>query len=108
MPDQVVLAPEATGRLHSEGEARASELPLAPKVRLAAFDTSTAEQSLPPDASRLIDALVAPLSVDGSALWVRNPNPELGVSRWEAEQVTAFLPPLPGGITPPDGVARVG
>lgn len=107
MPDQIVLAPETTGRLHSQGEARADELSLAPKARLAAFDTSTAEQSLPPDVSRLVDALVAPLTVDGSALWVRNPNPELCVSRWEAEQVTAVLPPLPGGVTAPGQVTRI-
>jgi hypothetical protein len=107
MPDQIVLAPETTGLLNVQGAARAGELALSPKERLATFDGASAEKSPPIDLSRLVDALVTPLSLDGSAVWVQNPDPDLCVSRWTAEQITAALSPLPAGVTAPEAVTLV-
>ena len=106
MPDQIVLAPDATGPLNVQGIARARELALSPKERLATF-AGAAGQTPPLDISRLVDALVTPLSLDGSAVWVLNPDPDLCVSRWAAEQITAALSPLPAGVTTPDEVTLV-
>ena len=107
MPDQIVLPPEASGPLNAQGAARATELVLAPEERLAAFGTSTADPSPLLSLGRLVDALVAPLSVDGSTVWARNADPDLCVSRWAAEQITAVLAPLPAGITAPGQVTRI-
>ena len=107
MPDQIVLTPDAMGQLNAQGAVRAQDLALSPKERLATFAGASAEQPLPLDISRLVDALVAPLSLDGSAVWVRNPDPDLCVSRWTAEQITAALSPLPAGVRAPDAVTLV-
>ena len=107
MPDQIVHSPGASGPLSSVGAVRVRELLLAPKERLAAFDTATAESSPPLGLGRFIDALVAPLSVDGSAVWVQNPDPDLYHSRWAEEHVTAVLGPLPDAIAVPQGVRRL-
>jgi uncharacterized protein (TIGR03089 family) len=109
MPDQIVEPPDAVGPLHGLGVARAAELGLEPRERVGVLDSSTLVQgSDVVPLTGFVDWLVAPLSVDGSVVWVRNPEPVECVKRWEAEQVSAVLGPLPEGIEVPPGIRHRG
>ncbi len=109
MPDQIVELPDALGPLHDRGIARAAELGLEPRERVGVLDSSIfvgGSGVVPP--AGLVDWLVAPLSVDGSVVWVRNPEASACVKRWEAEQVSAVLGPLPAGVVVPPAIRHRG
>jgi uncharacterized protein (TIGR03089 family) len=109
MPDQIVLPPESVGLLNERGAARAAELGLENRERVGVLEgTAVAESTEVIPLDGYIDWLVAPLCVDGSVVWVRNPKPQECVKRWEAEQVTAVLGPLPSGIEVPPGIRHRG
>ena len=103
MPDQLVSLPEATGPLHEMAFTRAAELELQPGDRIALV-SGAAVATL----SELVDGLLAPLTVDGSAVWTRNPDPTSCVSRWESELVTAVAGALPAGVTVPPAIRHLG
>ena len=109
MPDQIVEPPEHVGPLHDQGAVRAAELGLASKERVGVLDSAALVRGsgVVPLAG-FVDWLVAPLSVDGSVVWVRNPEPAECVKRWEAEQVSAVLGPLPEGVEVPPGIRHRG
>lgn len=93
MPDQLVQPPEGAGQAARNGSAAASSLMLEPGERV----TLVSDAAVIP-VTVVVDALLAPLAVDGSAVWVRNPDVERCVPRWQSEQVTAVIGALPGGL----------
>jgi uncharacterized protein (TIGR03089 family) len=103
MPDQLGSPPEAAGTLFDAAAARATELDLRPHERVAV--SSTSEVAFLPD---LVDGLIAPLAVDGSAVWTRNPDAASCVSRWQAERVTAVIGPIPAGLSVPTEIRHLG
>jgi uncharacterized protein (TIGR03089 family) len=103
MPDQLTSAPDVAGSLADTATARAARLDLQPGERVAF--TSTAEVA---EISDLVDALIAPLTRGGSAMWTRNPDPSSCVSRWRAEQVTAVVGAVPGDVSVPPEFRHLG
>ena len=103
MPDQLVSAPERSGTLNDTATARAAELDLQPADRVAVI--STAPVANVPD---LVDGLLVPLTVDGSAVWTRDPDPAAFVSRWRAERVTALVGAVPPGLMVPAEIRHLG
>lgn len=95
MPDQLVQPPVSPGgSLAATAEVRAAELGLTACERVALLRTGSG----PIGAADVVDGLLSALAVDGSAVWTRNPDAAGCVSRWQAEQVTAVLGPLPAGF----------
>ena len=103
MPDQLGSPPEAAGTLYETAAARATALDMRPHERVAV--SSTAEVAFLPD---LVDGLIAPLAVDGSAVWTRNPDASSCVSRWQAERVTAVVGAIPAGLSVPPDIRHLG
>lgn len=86
MPDQLVQQPEAS-RVDEGGD-----LLLHPRERVGC-QSEEAVTSI----TLVRQGLLAPLAVDGSAVWTRNPDVLQCVPRLQAERVTAWLGPLPEG-----------
>jgi uncharacterized protein (TIGR03089 family) len=98
MPDQLVRAPDAaSGALAVTASGRAAALGLRIGERVAVHRAGPELV----DAAAVVDSLLAVLAVDGSAVWTRNPDPAACVSRWQAEQVSAVMGPLPEGFSGP-------
>ncbi|MFL6179104.1 MAG: TIGR03089 family protein [Actinomycetes bacterium] len=103
MPDQLTSLPEVTGTLNEAAVTRAAQLDLRPGDRVAII-SGAALATL----SELVEGLLAPLTVDGSAVWTRNPDPTSCVSRWESELVTAVAGPVPVGVAVPPEIRHLG
>lgn len=115
MPDQLVSPTPTPGTLGDLAESAAASLGLHDHERLASVGPDwtgpdrTGPDSTGPDRDDpWIDDLLAPLSVDGSVLWVRNPDPASCVRRWETEQVTAVLGHPPDGVAVPEAIRHLG
>jgi uncharacterized protein (TIGR03089 family) len=106
MPDQLVSPVPPAGGLGERAETAASRLGLRPRERVAPLgpDWVDAEASR---AEPWVEELLAPLAVDGSVLWVRNPDPGRCVRRWETEQVTAVTGTPPDGVAVPGAIRRL-
>jgi uncharacterized protein (TIGR03089 family) len=100
MPDQVISLPTSQGLWAREGLTRAQQLGLQNADRVAAAGEGLGRAAY-------LQEWIAPLSVDGSAVWTRNPDPQKQVSRWTAEQVTVVLTGVPDGVSVPPGVRLV-
>jgi uncharacterized protein (TIGR03089 family) len=110
MPDQLVPPTPPPGALGDRAESVAAALGLNRQERLAAVgpdwvDSDWADSGA---AEPWVEDLLAPLAVDGSVLWVRNPDPAGCVRRWETEQVTAVTGTLPDGVVVPEAIRWLG
>jgi len=106
MPDQIVMPPDAVGGSAERAVARAAALGLRAGDRVAVLDNTRAGETDVVPVSGYVDGLIAPLSVDGSVVWTRNPDSARCVTRWEAEQVSILVGPIPDGVVAPDQVRR--
>lgn len=86
-PDQLVQPPDPS--LLQDDHAGDRQLEPGERVACQSDDAVTS-------VTLVRQGLLAPLAVDGSAVWTRNPDASLCVPRLRAEHVTAWLGPLPG------------
>ena len=94
MPDQLVREPDRPRPGADQNGSPAGALGgLAHGERVAAHSGDAVTS-----VTAVVEGLLAPMAVDGSAVWTRNPDPAQCVPRWRAEQVTALLGPLPEGF----------
>jgi uncharacterized protein (TIGR03089 family) len=105
MPDQLVPPTPPPGPLGDRAESAAAALGLHRHERLAAVCSDWAGSGA---AEPWVEELLAPLAVDGSVLWVRNPDPARCVRRWETEQVTAVSGTPPDGVVVPEAIRWLG
>jgi hypothetical protein len=103
LPDQLIAAPERAGTLADVAQTRAAELGLRPRERVA-ITWSHDVVSL----ASVVDGLLAPLSVGGSAIWTQNPDAASCVARWTSERVTAVDGVVPAGVSIPAGIRHLG
>jgi len=94
MPDQLVQPPDSPAPGANWGDSAASALGLHPGERVASHSHADVTR-----VTAVVDGLLAPLAVDGSAVWTRNPDPARCVPRWLTEHVTALLGPPPEGLS---------
>ena len=94
MPDQLVLPPTGAGATdHASGAGAAAGMGLGRGERVMAVSETPVTS-----VTAVVHGLLAPLAVDGSAVWTRNPDPGRCVARSESEQVTAVVGPVPAEL----------
>jgi uncharacterized protein (TIGR03089 family) len=103
MPDQAIQPLNESSQLSEAAATRARALELAPHARVAQF--AGRDHAAVAD---LVDGVVAPLAVDGSAVWTRHADVERWATRWGAEQVTAVIGPVPTGLVVPPQIPHLG
>jgi uncharacterized protein (TIGR03089 family) len=103
MPDSAAEPLDRPSPLSELASVRAADLGMAPQARVAQF-AGPGWTSL----DAVVDGLLAPLLVDGSAVWTKSPDATRASSRWSAEQVTAVVGHVPQDLLVPGEIPHLG